>query len=303
MRSNIRRFIGIGSVATFSFLLLVGTVSADVDLTRLPLGDGKISSTPTRGSVWPCRTETFGTRRSHGGEWIKTADGTFDFANKPTVDGDVMWPHHISITLAGDKRRIVGNDLPLHGTGNFPISPGSDVYRYDTNPNSIRAQDVLMELPSNPVAAARESCVSFGAVGMLLTGGLLYNALDANGEDAVAHEIQDKCQGHPQRNGAYHYHNLTTCQKDEDNKKHSALVGYAFDGFGIFGKRGENGKLVKNADLDDCHGHTHVIDWDGKRVAMYHYHATWEYPYTVGCFKGTPQRLPQAERLPRARRP
>ena len=290
-----QRFTGIVSATALSLLMLAGTVSAEVDLTKLPLGDGKISNKPTRGSVWPCQTDTFGTRRSHGGEWIKS-DGTFDFANKPTVDGDVMWPHHISISLAGDKRRIVGNDLPVHGTGNFPISPASDVYRYDTNPNSIRAQKVLMELPAIPIVAARESCVSFGAIGMLLTGGLLYNALDANGEDAVAHEIQDKCQGHPQRQGAYHYHNLTSCQKDENDKKHSALLGYAFDGFGIFGKQGENGKLLKNSDLDACHGHIHSIDWDGKNVSMYHYHATWEYPYTLGCFKGTPQRLPRAER-------
>lgn len=45
---------------------------------------------------------------------------------------------------------------------------------------------------------------------------------------------------------------------------------------------------MTNADLDECHGHTHTIDWDGARVAMYHYHATWEFPYVVGCFKGTP---------------
>lgn len=290
-----RRFIGSSSAAALSLMLLTGAVSADVDLTKLPLGDGKISSQPQQGSVWPCQTGTFGTRRSHGGEWIKS-DGTFDFSNKPTVGGNITWPHHISITRVGDMHRIVGNDLPVHPTGTFPISPSSEVYKYDTNPNSIRAQEILMGLPADPIVAARESCVSFGAVGMLLTGGLLYNALDANGEDAVAHEIQDKCQGHPQRQGAYHYHNLTSCQKDENNKMHSALLGYAFDGFGIFGKHGENGKTLKNSDLDACHGHTHAIDWDGKKISMYHYHATWEYPYTLGCFKGTPQRLPHPER-------
>jgi hypothetical protein len=28
--------------------------------------------------------------------------------------------------------------------------------------------------------------------------------------------------------------------------------------------------------------------WDGKLVDMYHYVLTEEYPYTVGCFRGTP---------------
>jgi hypothetical protein len=28
--------------------------------------------------------------------------------------------------------------------------------------------------------------------------------------------------------------------------------------------------------------------WDGKLVTMYHYVATREFPYVMGCFKGTP---------------
>ncbi|MGL1604072.1 hypothetical protein ACSTI6_23330, partial [Vibrio parahaemolyticus] len=67
---------------------------------------------------------------------------------------------------------------------------------------------------------------------------------------------------------------------------HSALVGYAIDGFGIFGRYGPGGKLLTSADLDACHGHTHAIPWDGKMVVLYHYHATWDFPYTIGCLKG-----------------
>ena len=37
---------------------------------------------------------------------------------------------------------------------------------------------------------------------------------------------------------------------------------------------------MTNDDLDVCHGHEH--DELG-----YHYHATMEYPYTIGCFTGT----------------
>jgi hypothetical protein len=62
----------------------------------------------------------------------------------------------------------------------------------------------------------------------------------------------------------------------------------AWDGFGIYGRYGENGELLTNDDLDVCHGHAHEIEWDGEVVELYHYHATWEYPYTLGCFYGTP---------------
>jgi len=108
----------------------------------------------------------------------------------------------------------------------------------------------------------------------------------------VANEIQDACQGHPERNGSYHYHSLSTClEPDKATSAHSELVGYALDGFGIFGRYGEGGREMRNADLDECHGHTHEVEWDGKRVSIYHYHATWEYPYTIGCFRGRPQRM------------
>jgi hypothetical protein len=78
------------------------------------------------------------------------------------------------------------------------------------------------------------------------------------------------------------------CIEAEATGGHSELVGYALDGFGIFGRYGEDGDAVRNTDLDECHGHNHDIEWDGATIEMYHYHATWEYPYTLGCYRGTP---------------
>jgi len=59
----------------------------------------------------------------------------------------------------------------------------------------------------------------------------------------------------------------------------------------LFGVRGERGDSLTSDDLDACHGHTHEIGWDGRRVTTYHYHATHEHPYTLSCFRGTPVRL------------
>jgi hypothetical protein len=143
-----------------------------------------------------------------------------------------------------------------------------------------------IELPADPNVDVSPHCAP-GAVGILLSGSVLFNALDAPGRDAVAHETQDSCQGHPQESGVYHYHSLSSCVKDEaESDGHSKLVGYAVDGFGIFGRKGMGGKTLNSDDLDECHGHTHEITWDGKKVVMYHYHATWDFPYTVGCLRG-----------------
>jgi hypothetical protein len=44
---------------------------------------------------------------------------------------------------------------------------------------------------------------------------------------------------------------------------------------------------MTNADLDVCHGTTSKIKLDGKLQRSYHYVATREFPYTIGCFRGT----------------
>ena len=269
-------------------LAMLGTSAAaahDIDLTRLPLGDGKISTEPKPGFIWACRIDPGAGGAFRNGPWIK-ADGTYDFTRKAVVPGDVHWPSRYTMRVEGTNRVFSLNDLPSHGTGTFPIPPGSTAYQTDRNPNSIVPQTFDVVLPAEPVAAAAPSCAP-GAVGILLSGAVLFNALDAPGRDAVAHETQDKCQGHPQQSGVYHYHWITTCIEDKrEVDGHSALVGYALDGFGIFGRYGEGGKLLSGSDLDACHGHTHAITWNGKRVVMYHYHATWDFPYTIGCMRG-----------------
>jgi YHYH protein len=262
-----------------------------VNLQQIPIGDGRISDRPTIGSVWSCRANLGGDGiggAQASGNWIH-ADGTYDFTSKPIVDGAIAWPSKFSIQVKQNSRSITGNRLPKDLTGSFPISPDDDAYNYDRNPNSIAPANYQVNLPAMPRVAAAASCLPLGEIGVLVNGGYFFNALDAGGKDAVAHEIQDRCQGHPEITGAYHYHNVTTClEPQRAGKVHSALVGYAFDGFGIYGHRGENGRDLTNADLDACHGHSHEVEWDRRKVNLYHYHATWEYPYTVGCFRGTP---------------
>lgn len=258
---------------------------SDVDLTRLEVGDGKYSTSPQVGYVYSCITQFNGGGATGTGSWMN-GDGTWDATRKAVVDGSVTWPHSFSVTVQGDQRVFTGNNLPDHPTGNYPISPSDDAYAVDRNPNTISGQSVSFSVPANPTAAAGPNCVG-GEVGFMLSGVVIFNAFDAMGRDAGAHEVQDECDGHPQQSGFYHYHSLSNCIEDTASG-HSALMGYAFDGFGIYGYYGEDGAEVTNEDLDECHGHTHLVEWDGGMVEMYHYHATHEFPYTVGCFHGTP---------------
>ena len=265
--------------------------AASVDVKRLPVGDGKVAAQPTRGAIFACRTTFGGGGASAKGPWFN-GDGTWDATKKVTVDGAVKWPNaNVTITLSGPTRMISGNLLPDHATGTFPIAASDDAYLYDRNPNSIKAQTLTVALPATPAVAATATCIG-GEVGYAKNGIPIFDGFDAGGRDAVAWEIQDDCHGHPQMSGVYHYHDLSSCIADAGSS-HSALIGYSRDGFGIYGYRGENGKELTDADLDECHGHTHTITWDGKEVVMYHYHATREFPYTVGCFRGaSPAKAP-----------
>jgi hypothetical protein len=277
-------------------VLLGGTLAAAahghpaVDKTRLPVGDGKHAAAPKQGYIWTC-SQTFRGGGAHAsGAWIR-GDGTYDFTAKPAVEGAIVWPSQFKFELVGDTRVVTSNNLPNHPTGVFPIARESEAFKYDRNPNRISSKNFRLVLPRDPTVTD-PSCVGMGPIGFLKTGGALFHGLDAPGKDAVANEIQDRCQGHPERDGSYHYHSLSTClEPDAPAREHSPLVGYALDGFGIFGRHGDGGKEMTNADLDDCHGHTHEVEWDGLRKSVYHYHATWEYPYTLGCFRGKPKAL------------
>jgi hypothetical protein len=280
------------TVATGALVIAMAVPAAahEVDDTALPIGDGPVS-TPTNGGVYRCGSGGGQGGSSATGDWIN-GDGTWDSTKKPTVDGDVEWPAaEVTITSQGSTRVISGNGLPIdHTTGEFPISSSDDAYQYDRNPNSISESTVSVELPKNPEVADEATCLSAGPIGYLKTGVALFDALDAGGRDAVVYEIQDKCNGHPQQSGQYHYHNVSTCVLDalDSDRGQSKLLGYALDGFGIYGPRDASGKELTNDDLDECHGTTSVVKFNGKKQRIYHYVITKEYPYTLGCFKGTP---------------
>lgn len=278
----------LGCVATVLLgaggVLAARDVGSPTNLHRLPLGDGKTTlDGPKRGYVYSCGLGPGGGGAFAAGPWIHGS--TFDETAKAVVAGAVAWPQaKVSFTRVHGRMHVSGNGLPVGiPTGTFPIAAGTAAYSYDRNPNSIEAQPISWLLPA-PSPAHRPGCLGGGAIGIALDGVPIFDALDAEGRDAVAHEVQDSCGGHPQVNGEYHYHEISPCLlKGESTTSASPLVGYALDGYPIYGPRGPGGRLYTDADLDACHGH--VVN------GHYRYQATLEYPYTLGCFHGTPLRL------------
>jgi hypothetical protein len=264
------------------------TSSGELNCAELPLGDHKYSTTGAKaGYIYECSSLS-GSPVVSSAPWLGST--TWNALEKVAVEGAVSWSGTFTQTLGSTSRTISGNALPVKPvtTGTFPISSSDPASAYDRNPNHIASHTIDYSLPANPSVAKSPSCTGGGAVGVATNGVEIYNGFDAAGYDAVAREEQDACHGHPDESDTYHYHGwLQACVTDSGSaKQNSSLLGYALDGFGIYGPW-YDGKILTTADLDECHGTTSTVLWNGKEVSMYHYVSTYDFPYTIGCFRGT----------------
>lgn len=169
---------------------------------------------------------------------------------------------------------VLSDGLPDHPTGEFP-NPH--------NPNTIKKQNYRFVIPRQPQQAERPTPLPMGPIGVAINGVPFYNPYTREGNDAVDGpfaEVFDSCCGHPDQMGRYHYHQYPVCVKSpfkEAPGEHSPIIGYAFDGFAIYGPHDEGGKPP--TDLDECNGHS-----DSQRG--YHYHVTSKFPYILGAYRG-----------------
>ncbi|WP_305972340.1 MULTISPECIES: YHYH protein [unclassified Mameliella] len=100
----------------------------------------------------------------------------------------------------------------------------------------------------------------------------------------------DVCGGHAGRGDDYHYHAKPTCMIDQmKNAGDSAIIGWAFDGFPIYGDNNPDGSVIAAGDLDVCNG-------QADETFGYRYHTSEDAPYIVQCLMGV---VADFDRLPR----
>jgi hypothetical protein len=262
-------------------------------LTTLPVGDYKyVTAAPKKGYIYLCNTMSGDAGGAKvNGPWIHGT--TWNPGEKIHVQGSVNWPDATyKMTITNGTRTISSNDLPTdHTTGVFPVTATDPAAAYDQNPGSIKPMDYSFSFSVKPTAAAKPGC-KYGEVGIMNNGVLLFDGFDALYRDALAHELQDNHDGHPNNEG-YHKHGFIT---DIKNVPVSKVVGFAFDGYAITGPLLPSGKYLTTNDLDTCHGMTSTITLDGKLQSSYHYVLTQDFPYSVSCFHGTSKVTPQTLR-------
>ncbi len=253
----------------------------------IPVGDGKYNVQKVeKGYIDYCSQPRTGGEAQGSAPWIQ--NGLWYPSEKPSVEGSVSWSNAVfTDIISGTMRILTGNGLPMgYPTGIFPISKTDPAHQYDGNPNSIEQHLVNLSIPLKPTYSNTPTCINVGEVGVMLSGIPIFDGMDADQRDAAAHEVQDLCDAHPQEAGIYHYHSLSACFT---NISVNHVLGYALDGFPITGPEVAPGKYLNSSDLDECHGITsQITDENGNTYATYHYVMTYNFPYSISCFRGKP---------------
>lgn len=128
--------------------------------------------------------------------------------------------------------------------------PGYDIGPWAGNPNDAANQDFVFKITRQPQPASGTHVnTPLGHIGVWRNGVSIFNA-----KDGISHNNQgiwnrnalvfegasfDQCLGHPAPNGEYHHHVSPNCLYDHfDEVSHGDLIGYAFDGYPVYGAYG-----------------------------------------------------------------
>lgn len=128
--------------------------------------------------------------------------------------------------------------------------PGYDIGPWAGNPNTAANQNFVFRITRTPQEnTGNKTATALGHIGVWTNGvsifnaddGMSYNNANVWNRDALFWEGSsfDNCLGHPAPNGEYHHHVNPVCLYDASNStEHSPIIGYAFDGFPIYGAYG-----------------------------------------------------------------
>ncbi|MEM5538190.1 YHYH protein [Olleya sp. AS48] len=139
-------------------------------------------------------------------------------------------------------------------------------YCVECLPEYFKDQVTTFILPVKPVYLKTTQSFGRGGIGVAFNG-VKYDPPAPTHAILAAHTIAplDDHGGHVNPHGGYHYHAVTGSTKEiAQTNAHAPIIGYAIDGFGIYGLLDKNGNKPTN--LDECGGH-----FDDERG--YHYHA------------------------------
>lgn len=248
-----------------------------------------------------------------------------NYSNVTDVQNQITYEGDIQISTDGAECQISSNAVPNHdfnATGRFA--------------NDFREQDQQYTITASPEVAASPTPLSLNYDNAIFLNGVKLDLMAAGCFGVGSGKIgcndmstpyrydpmgpgggfgADEHNAHTQPDGTYHYHGNPMAMFEQENATQaSPVIGFAADGFPIFGSYiNDNGTIRKattsyrlksgtraggpggthdgtfiddweyvegSGDLDECNG----MVQDG----VYGYVVTETYPHVMGCFTGTP---------------
>lgn len=253
------------------------------------------------------------------------ADNTFSSVRD--IQRNILFSGNVSITVEGSECVITTNNIPNHDF-NDPVGA------FATDVAEVQSE---FRVPVEPTFASQSTDISLTTDNAVFLNGVKLDLLAAAcynvGDEKIGcNDIDqpwrfdpmsplnqfgtDSNNAHTQPDGAYHYHGNPMALFDQEPNSESPLVGFAADGFPVFGSFiDDNGTIREvqssyqlisgtrpssaddpggsydgtyrddyeyvegSGDLDECNG----MMWNGS----YGYYVINEFPWVLNCYKGT----------------
>ena len=198
--------------------------------------------------------------------------------NKPTITETQQFRPLVTTDYTDSRFFVKTTSIPDHG---FARNPGV---------NTVTAQDFTFEITRTPVEAIDKVETPLGTIGVAVNGVVIFNPKAALTEQRgnVDYQINavyshdelgiDDGSGHPQEDGIYHYHSDPRLMYEKDPSNHSPLLGYALDGYPIYGPYGwdtatgrSNPRVMKSSYRLKTTPRTDGSDPDGRYIEDFEY--------------------------------
>lgn len=208
-------------------------------------------------------------------------DNAGDATDTSAAVRGTAWAANVTISHDDDSFRFQSDGIPDHALEAEYIMPDDfspcvphptpDCSHIEPRATAIQANTLDYDIPTLPRKVSDTYSLPFGPMGVIVSGSPVYNPYEGDGTTVAMNAnftmmntqgqpvaFMDTCNGHPSPHPAelYHYHGLPGCvtARVDQPGGPSHIIGFAFDGFPVYGDRDIDGQPIDPATLDECNG-------------------------------------------------
>ncbi len=176
----------------------------------------------------------------------------------------------VTMSDSGDVQQVCYNTNNVYVSatglaGQYVMGP------FPMNPNTPSGQNYVFRIDRTPSqeTGTKTSVPLVGAVGVAVNGVVFYGYGDARSYNSMAGQntpngdgnwfsdawvsegatMDASGNGHPQQQGVYHYHANPITLYSDPSSTHSPIIGFAFDGFPIYGPFGYSSPMDNQSSI------------------------------------------------------